>query len=88
MSRLTDEYVEIYLDQMDELRRRNPGEYMHERPWLLALTEIKERRAADLTSEEREALRDFRDHFGGKHYPDVINRALAALDRLLGKETP
>lgn len=60
------------------------------------LVELRERRAADLSEEEREALTALRSSMGvqdGVLYyelkvdsPAVI-RALAALDRLLGKET-
>ena len=60
-----------------------------------AVTEIRERRASDLTDEDREALRWLRDRIGVRaQFPmfnlqsDESRRALAALDRLLGKETP
>lgn len=50
--RLTDEYASLYLEQLELLRKHNPAEWMHERPWRLALEEIRERRAADLSAED------------------------------------
>ena len=49
-----------------------------------AVAEIRERRASDLTEEEREALREFRESFGGSNYPATWKAAIAALGRILG----
>lgn len=46
--------------------------------------EARNRRARDLLPSDLEALRAFRECFGGEHYSDVWSNALAALDRLLG----
>jgi hypothetical protein len=45
--------------------------------------ELRQRRAQDLSSEERDALGAFRESFGGTRYSEEWKRALAVLDRLL-----
>lgn len=50
------------------------------------IAEVRQRRAADLSEEDREALREFREAFGGSHYTEAWNRALAVLDRMLGRQ--
>lgn len=54
--RISDEQLQLYLDQLESLRKRNPGEWMHEAPWRMALEEIRARRAQDLTSEDIASL--------------------------------
>jgi hypothetical protein len=55
------------------------------------VTELKERRAADLSSEDREALEYARDVLNGKRYRetkdhwDAKGLALSVLDKLLAK---
>lgn len=43
--------------------------------------------ARDLTSEERDALREFRESFGGTQYTPTWKLALHALSKLLGGES-
>lgn len=48
--------------------------------------ELRERRARDLSDEEREALDDLRDHVSHIHaWSPMHGRALAVLDKLLGE---
>ena len=48
----------------------------------LMLAELRARRAADLNAEDVEALREFRECFGGSSYSNKWKRALALLERI------
>lgn len=91
MTRLTDEYVALYLEQLESLRKRNPAEWMHEQPWKQASEEIRERRAADLSAEDVKALQALAFLLGKHHHEpyayegEEIERALTVLDRLLAR---
>lgn len=85
MSKLTDDEM-LELDNIAEA-------FLPSRGWDLfgdAMAELKERRAADLNAEDREALAWLRRMLAGAHYSsynDEIAKqhgcALVALDRLL-----
>lgn len=85
MGKLTDEELD---GLQEDVNNENPDQPIRRRVARL-IAELRARRAADLTDEEREALASLRStiEITGA-YGSKANRALAVLDRLLGKETP
>jgi hypothetical protein len=80
--RLTDE-------ELESIGRMFPTHFGEPKPSVLIqrmLTELRERRAKDMTTAEVDAIRELRANFGGTHYTEVTKRALAVLDRLLNQE--
>lgn len=76
--RISDEQLQLYLDQLESLRKRNPGEWMHKAPWRMALEEIRARREQDLTDEEMEALRYAQDVLRGERFVLAADHARQA----------
>jgi hypothetical protein len=90
MKRINDKYIALYLEQLDDLRKRNVGEWMQEEPWWLALEEIRARRALDLTDDDqasvlfaREMLR--KATYGTQHARDEVAKCIIALDKVLAR---
>lgn len=94
MKRISDEYLALYLEQLESLRKSNPGEWMYQEPWRLALEEIRDRRAADLAGWQVTWIRAFveagRVECAARMgiIPPIAQDALAALSKLIDGGRP
>lgn len=89
MSVPTDEYIDIWLEQVERERARIPAgrTQVDFDTWHSMLSELKRRRAADLDEEERDALRwplRLAEYMHCEDGRDVQITAVETLRRLIG----